>query len=144
MSDAAMSDAAARDAAARYTLTVLPLRLAVCALPADAAVPAWATAGAFFSVTRTPDELSVICPEEDAPAGPSVDVGWACLRVEGPFAFTVTGVLAALTAALAAAEAPCLALATYQTDYLLVKQSRLAAAVDALRAADHIVRTAQA
>jgi hypothetical protein len=125
-----------------FTLTVLAgVRLAVCTLPADAPLSAWTTADPFFSVTRTPDELSVICTEQAVPAGVQVEPGWRVLQVNGPFDFEVTGVLAELAAPLAAAGIPCLALATYQTDYRLVKAERLAAAVDALHRAGHTVHT---
>jgi hypothetical protein len=103
---------------------MLPLRLAVCTLPPDAVVPAWATAGDFFSVTRTNDELSVICSEALIPAGVIATGDWACLKVEGPFDFTVTGVLAALAPPLATAGVPCLTIATYETDYLLGRNAR--------------------
>jgi hypothetical protein len=122
-----------------YELLVLPLRLAVCTLPPDAVVPDWATAGEFFSVTRTQDELSVICPEALVPAGVTARGDWACLKVEGPFDFTVTGVLASLAPPLAAAEVPCLTVATYETDYLLVKSADLPAAIAALKEAEHRV-----
>lgn len=127
-----------------FTLTLLPLCLAVCGLPAAAPIPAWATAGAFFSVTRSADELSIICPEAQLPAGGlPADMqhtpGWACLKVEGPFDFSVTGVLSALVTPLAEAGVPCLAVATYQTDYLLVQTAHLPAALAALRAAGHRV-----
>lgn len=122
-----------------YTLTLLPLRLAVCTLPPDAPIPAWAAAGDFFSVTRTGDELSIICAESQVPDDVVHTPGWACLRVEGPFDFSVTGVLAALAVPLAEAGVPCLAVATYRTDYLLVQADRLPAAIAALRAVGHHV-----
>jgi hypothetical protein len=131
--------AAHRVTVRHYTLTVLPLALAVCTLPPDAPLPAWATASAFFSVTRTDDELSMICPEQAVPADITCTRDWACLKVEGPFDFTATGVLAALAPPLADAGVPCLAVATYQTDYLLVKVADLPAAVAALRSAGHVV-----
>ncbi|HXF61949.1 MAG TPA: ACT domain-containing protein [Caldilineaceae bacterium] len=123
--------------AASYTFVVLPLRLAVCTLPPDAPLPGWATSGPFFSITRTDEELSVICPEDQAPAEVKGERNWVCLKVQGPFDFTVTGVLAALASPLAAAGIPCLAIAAYETDYLLVKTDRLADALAALRDAGH-------
>jgi hypothetical protein len=62
---------------------------------------------------------------------------WALLRVEGPFAFDVTGVLAALSAPLAQVGVVMLAVATYQTDYLLVKAEQVADATKALTQAGH-------
>ncbi len=122
-----------------YSLHLLPLRLAVCQLPPDAAIPPWAVTGNFFSVTRTGDELSIVCAEDQVPADVVHTAGWACLEVEGPFAFSVTGVLAALVTPLAQAGISNLALATYRTDFLLIQQEQLPAALACLRAAGHHV-----
>jgi uncharacterized protein len=43
-----------------WTLTILPDTFADCRLDAGAAVPAWATTGSFFSITRTAEELSIV------------------------------------------------------------------------------------
>lgn len=126
-----------------YSLTRLPGRYAVCLLPSNAPIPAWATGGDFLSITRTADELSIICIQEalplEMPEGQEVARDWVVLRVEGPFAFDVTGVLAALSAPLAVAGVVLLAIATYQTDYLLVKAEQLQDATVALTASGHSV-----
>src|SRR5687768_7239758 len=85
------------------SLVVLPGTLAVCRLDAGADVPPWASSGAFVSVTRTADELSVVCPQGAVPAGVRHEAGWRCLRVAGPLEFTAVGVLAGLTVPLAEA-----------------------------------------
>ena len=98
--------------------------------------PAWAR-GSFVSVTATDDELSVVCAADAVPPDLQADRGWRVLKIVGPFAFTTVGVLASLAAPLAQAGISLLAIATYDTDYLLVKSESLAAAVAALRAAGH-------
>ena len=135
-----------------YTLTLLPGRYAVCLLPPAAPVPPWiamrwAATGDFLSITRTADELSIICTQDALPPNPPPDAttarDWVLLRVEGPFDFDVTGVLAALSAVLAAADVVLLAVATYQTDYLLVKAAQFDRAVVALTAAGHTLHPSQ-
>jgi hypothetical protein len=121
------------------TLLVLDETFAVCRLGAGAAVPPWATAGTFSSVTRTPDEVSVVCAEGTVPDGVTCERGWRCLRVAGVFEFSAVGVLAALVTPLAEAGVAVLAVATFDTDYLLVKAEDLGTAVDALRRAGHVV-----
>jgi hypothetical protein len=115
------------------TLALLPGRFAVCRLAAETPVPSWVMQGAFFSVTRTADELSVVCDEEFAPPDVQVERGWAALRVVGVLEFGLTGVLAGLVAPLAAAGVSVLAIATYDTDYLLVQEAVLVKAVSALK-----------
>jgi hypothetical protein len=121
---------------ASLRLALLPDRFAVCKLPPDAPVPA-----DFWSVTRTADELSVICADDAVPAGAELQRGWRCLQVAGPLDFALTGVAAALTTPLAAAGVSVLPVATYDTDYLFVREEALPVAVEALRAAGHEVGT---
>ncbi|WP_174266078.1 ACT domain-containing protein [Gemmata massiliana] len=112
---------------------------AVCKLPPGSAVPAWATAGDVFNLSRTTDELSVVCRQELVPEGIHCERGWQCLRVAGAMPFTLVGVLASLTAPIARAGIGVFAFSTFDTDYLLVKAERFPEAVAALRAAEHTV-----
>jgi hypothetical protein len=120
-----------------YTLRPLRGRYAVCRLPAHAPLPAWAGAGDFWSITRTPDELSIICPQASVPAGVTATPDWRLYQVVGPFDFAVTGVLATLTTTLAQAAVVILAVATYDTDYLLIQETQAAMAEAALLAQGH-------
>lgn len=122
------------------TLLLAHGEFAVCRLPPDAPVPAWAGSGVFSSVTRTTDELSILCPAVQVPAGVKHEAGWRLLKLQGPFAFTETGILAAVLTPLAAAKIGILALSTFDTDYLLVKDEKLAATVCALEAVGLTVR----
>lgn len=88
-----------------------------------------------MSMTRTPDELSIVCDEHAVPDGVVAERGWVAFRVEGPIPFEVTGVAASLTAPLAAAKISVFLIATYDTDWLLVKESVRDRAVAALRGA---------
>jgi len=76
-------------------LTLLPERYAVCRLPPAEAIPLWAAGGPFLSISRSADELSIVCLEEAAPNDVQAERGWRCLKVEGPIPFEVTGVAAA-------------------------------------------------
>jgi hypothetical protein len=135
---------------APLTLEVLAESLSICRLGADAKWPDWATrAGFFVSITRTADELSVICattlvPDVRAAGGDSSaittrDDGWRAIKLVGPFALTDVGILLRIAAPLAAAGISILAIGTFDTDYVLVKESRLAAAFAELQRAGHVV-----
>lgn len=112
--------------------------LAVCRLPAMAQVPAW-VGGDVVSVTRTADELSIVCAADAVPIGTVVEGPFRALAVRGPLAFTLVGVLASLLAPLAAAEVPVFVVSTYDTDLVLVPDDRVAAAAAALTDAGHRV-----
>lgn len=122
------------------TLTLLEERLAVCRLDAAAGVPAWATAASLFSVTRTPDELSVVCPEGLVPEGVRCEKGWRAFELGGPFEFSEVGILSAVATPLAEAGVGIFAVSTFDTDYVLVKEGWLDPATDALHARGHEVR----
>jgi hypothetical protein len=122
------------------TLSVLPEVFAVCRLPPDAPLPDWAHAGSFVSITRTRDELSIVCPQSHVPDGIQAEPGWRCLKVEGPFDLALTGVLALLAGPLATAGISIFTVATYDTDYLFVKDQDIVRAMEALEQAGHHVR----
>ena len=118
----------------------MPDRIAICRLLASASIPEWAVAGSgFCSVTRTPDELSIVWAENAVPPGVKHDPGWRIFRVEGPFDFSVVGVLASVAAPPAEAAVPIFALSTFDTDYVLVKESDVERAAVALEGAEHQV-----
>jgi len=122
-------------------LAVLPGRLAVCRLSPEDAIPGWASAAGFSSVTRTRDELSVVCAEAAVPADVRCERGWRSLVVAGPLDFGLIGVIASLAEPLARAGIPIFVLSTFETDYLLVKEARLAEAGAVLTAAGHEIST---
>jgi hypothetical protein len=117
-------------------LKALPGRLAVCRLAAEAPFPAWAV-GAVTSVTRTPDELSVVCAEEAVPADVRAERGFGCLAVVGRLDFALTGVIASLAAPMAEAGVSVFVVSTFETDLVLVREQSLPQAAKALRAAGH-------
>jgi hypothetical protein len=116
---------------------VLTEELAVCRLASDAVFPAWALEGGFFGVVRTRDELSIVCSEDRVPEGAIAEGGWVALKLEGPFPFSMTGVLASFLQPLAEAEIPIFAMSTSDTDYVLIKRQNLEQAVVVLGAARH-------
>jgi hypothetical protein len=118
----------------------MPGSYAVAKLEATERIPAWATGGVFFSVTRTPYELSIVCEAERVPPGTAAEAGWRALAVQGPLDFGLTGILASIASPLAEARISVFALATYDTDYVLVREADLQRAVLALRRAGHEVR----
>jgi uncharacterized protein len=120
-------------------LQVVPGEFAVCRLPSTEPVPAWAGSSVFSSVTRTPGELSIMCPAAQVPAGVRAERDWRLLQVAGPFDFGAVGVLASITVPLATAGISLLATATFDTDYVLVSAARLDDALRALEAAGHRV-----
>lgn len=117
------------------TLSVLPGTFAICRFDADASIPSWVTTRDFVSITRTRDELSIVCAQRDVPAAIRCERDWRALKVDGTLDFALTGILASLAAPLADAGISIFAISTYDTDYLLVKEMNLPRAVQVLSAA---------
>ncbi len=121
-----------------HAFSVLPQSFVIAQLERDAALPnAVLASPGFMSITRTDDELSIVCAEGVATGLARVDSGWRAIKVQGPFAFDQTGVLASLLDPLAAAAIGIFAVSTFDTDYILVKSMNLENAVQVLKDAGH-------
>jgi hypothetical protein len=124
--------------------TTVPLKFrrlsatfAICRLAPNAPVPAAIVDRPFVSITRTAEELSIVCPVNQAPQSAKCELPWICFKLEGPFSFSLTGVLASVIDPLAQSGIPIFAISTFDTDYLLVKEEFAESALKTLQAAGH-------
>lgn len=116
-------------------LQIIPGEFAVCKLTSLSGV---AMNDPFWFLSRTDEELSLVCFESSVPAGCiNVEAGWSMFRVSGVLDFSLTGILSSLSGTLADAKVGIFAVSTYNTDYILIKTADLPRAVDALREAGH-------
>ena len=113
----------------RFTLE--PGDYCIGKLPRDAEIPDPTSSG-FWSVTRTPDELSMICFASQAPENVDLVRGWRCLKLIGPPSFTLKGVLQSFLTPLAQADICVLTVSTYDTDYVFVTETDLEKAIQSL------------
>jgi len=114
-------DGVSHDRRPTLTLSILSDTFSVCRLPPDALLPDWAQLGSFTSITRTSDELSIVCAQDNVPNDIAADTCWRCFKVEGPLNLALAGVIVALAAPLATAGISIFPIATYDTDYFFVK-----------------------
>jgi uncharacterized protein len=115
----------------------LPGLYAIVQLTPDAVVSEWAVQSDFTSITRTADELSIVCAVENLPANVPLPHRWVCLKLEGPFPFSQTGVLLSFIEPLSNNSIPIFAISTYNTDYVLIQEEWAKAAISVLRQAGH-------
>lgn len=121
-----------------HSFSILPQNFAIAQLDPNADLPSTVLASpGFISITRTADELSIVCAEDVAVGLARVDNAWRAIKVQGPFAFDQTGVLASFLDPLAVAAIGIFAVSTFDTDYILVKSANLEVAVAALKDAGH-------
>ncbi len=116
----------------KLSLSILPQKLAVCRLNKDAQIPTWIEGDIFFSITKTDDELSVVCSENRLPNGIKAETDWRGFKLKGPIPFSLTGILASLLNPLADAKIGIFAVSTFDTDYILVKSVNFDKAVKVL------------
>ncbi len=119
------------------TLQVLDGEFTIHRLSPDSAIPPQVLASDFFTASKTPDELSIVCRSGIEVASEKSSSGWACLKVLGPLDFSLTGILSGIAGALAGAGISIFAVSTYDTDYILVNSDKLEAATRALAAAGY-------
>jgi uncharacterized protein len=112
-------------------------KFAICRLSPESPIPEWGLKGCFTSITRTAEELSIVCPVENVPAEFKPELQWTCFHLEGPFSFTETGILASFIGPLSENGVPIFAISTYDTDYVLIREDFAGMALPALQAAGH-------
>ena len=104
----------------------------------SAEIPAAVLKSEFYNITRTDEELSIVCDSEIELKSNRCDSGWSCIRIAGVLDLTLTGILAELSDILAKTCIPIFAISTYNTDYILVKRDRLNSAIVALKESGYL------
>jgi len=110
---------------------------AILRLEPDAAIPDWAGKGEFNSISRTAEELSIACPASNLPPSIQAQQRWMCLKLEGPFPFSLTGILLSFIQPLSDNAIPIFAVSTYDTDYVLIQEEFSDKALSILQQAGH-------
>lgn len=118
-------------------LTLLDGTFAIYKLPPNTPIPKDVLRGAFYSISRTNEELSIVAAQGIEIPQAVVDSDWACVKVAGPLDLAEVGILAGLSNALAKAKISLFAVSTFDTDYILIKSKNLKAAKAALIKAGH-------
>lgn len=121
-------------------LHLLKQSYSLCTLGVGQPIPAWVAASHFYSITKTNDELSILCQSNVVPAMVQQNAGWRVLQIAEVLDLNLTGITARFSTALAAVGVNLCVIATYNTDYILVKEEKLTIAISALAAAGFILK----
>jgi hypothetical protein len=121
----------------RLSFRQLPGPYTIVRLAPAAPIPTWATKGDFTSITCSADELSIVCPAANLLQDINPRPRWICLKLEGPFPLSQTGVLLSFINPLSDNAVPIFAISTYDTDYVLVREEHMERVLDLLREAGH-------
>lgn len=115
---------------------MLDSEFSVCRFDRNAILPVdLFVSGNFTSITKTQDEISIVVESARIPQGDYVESGWRMLQIEGPLSFDMIGVLSSISAPLTEAKISVFVISTYDTDYILVKESNLDLARTVLQSA---------
>jgi hypothetical protein len=123
----------------KLKLKVLSSNYGVCRFDPHTEVPSWAMQGDFFTVSKSQEELSIVCQASLIPADIKAEKEWRIFKIEGPFSFTQIGILNAVTSVLSENGISLFAVSTFDTDYIMVKCADLDRSIQALRKAEHQV-----
>ena len=104
------------------TLSWLPNRFVIARLKSGDPIPSTAFTGDFFSITKSPEEISVVCEEGRLDPTIRAETGWLAIKVAGPMSLSSVGVLASLVKPLADEGVSVFAISTFDTDYLLIQE----------------------
>lgn len=104
----------------------------VCRLDNNQPVPDWVKDSRFYSITRTFEELSIVCSQESIPDDVKCERDWRMLKVEGPLDFSLIGILSSISTVLAQSKISIFAISTFDTDYILLKSKDFDNAIKAL------------
>lgn len=116
----------------KLTMKLSDEKYSVCQLDNYNPIPIWALQGDFFSITKTEDELSIVCLQKNVPDDIRCEKNWRMFKVEGPLDFSLVGILASISNLMAEAQISIFALSTYDTDYILVKENNIDSAISTL------------
>ncbi len=113
-------------------LNILENHFTIHRFPANHEIPNQVYESQFYSISKTDEELSIVCNSTTQVNSEKSDTDWSCIKVEGPLNFSLTGILAKISTVLAKAEISIFAISTFDTDYILVKSEKLPFAKKAL------------
>ena len=116
----------------KLVFTVLASSFAVCKLRPEASIPQWAYQGRFISITKTEEEVSIVCQTDNIPEDVVCAKNWRALKIVAELDFVLVGILAAISNTLAQAGISIFAISTYNTDYILVQEKHLDLALQTL------------
>jgi hypothetical protein len=117
----------------KQTLQLHSTVLSIHSLDVDADIPVALLKQPLFFISKTHDELSIVCPSSFAIDSIDTELDWQALEVVGPLGFSLTGIMANISGVLARAKISIFSISTYDTDYILVKKHTATQAITALK-----------
>lgn len=112
-----------------FSIKILDSKFAICKLNPNSNIPTWIQNKAFYSVTKTADELSIVCFEECVPKNIMSEKGWKAIVVDDELDFSLIGIISSISTSLSKNGISVFVISTFNTDYILVKEENLKSAL---------------
>lgn len=121
-----------------YHFKILKDLYSVCKLTPDSDIPHWVNKNEFYSVTKTDEEFSILCLQNDVPANIKCELNWKILKIDSKLDFSMVGVIAQISKSLAENNISIFVISTFDTDYICVKEKDLAQTINILKKAGNV------
>ncbi len=122
------------------TFQLLSGGYSLCRLAPEEPIPDWVAASPFFSISKSSNELSIVCETQFVPGQVKQHGQWRLLKILEVLDLSLTGITAQFSTALANAAINICVIASYDTDYVMVKEEKLSIAITALENAGFTVQ----
>ena len=117
----------------KLNLSILEGLFTIHRLSHNCEIPDQIFRGQFYSISKSDEEISIVCSSSVLLNSENSEPGWSCIKVLGPLDFSLTGILSEISAILAKNKISIFAISTFDTDYILVKSEKIQAAKKALQ-----------
>jgi len=112
---------------------ILPGNYSLCRLAANEELPVWVFASSFYTISKSSEELSIVCESKYVPGNIQQSNGWKLLKIDAVLDLSLTGITARFSKPLAEAGINLCVIATFDTDYVMVTEEKLLLATEALQ-----------
>jgi hypothetical protein len=121
--------------------TILKDAYCICRSGKDSRIPDLPENTAFYSVTITADEISIVCKQSEIKSDDNIriDRDWRIFRINGMLDLFMTGIIAGISDLLSEDRIPIFVISTFDTDYILVKHENMKRAITLLQNEGHMV-----
>ena len=126
----------------KLTLKLISENFSIHSLAVNSQIPSEVFKAPIYFIAKTFEEISIVLPSHYQLPSDDVESGWSALEVVGPLDFSLTGILSNISSVLAEEKISIFAISTFDTDYILVKNETVKAAISALRLNHYQVITA--
>lgn len=122
------------------SLKVLDDDYSICRLKNTDIVPKWADNSKFSSITRTKNELSIVCIQGAVPPDIKCEKDWKVIKIDSVLEFSMVGIISKISDLLAKNDVSIFVISTFDTDYVLVKSNNLSKTITVLSNAGYKIK----